>query len=128
MTQEEIKNFIKKFKWRFKRKHLLEIEKWLLDASDEDLKKIKKSVKSPFKISFFAFFLCMFAIDRFALKQPFLALLKIVWVWGFFALCFITGIVYFWILEGTWPLIDYVTAPYRTYNYNYKVVKKILNK
>ncbi len=128
MTQEEILTFSKKFKRKFEKKHLKEIEKWLVDAGDTEMENIKKSVKSPLKIDYYAFFLHMFAIDRFILRQPILAILKIIWVWGFFAIFVMTGIIYLWIAEGLWPFFDWVTARARTRNYNYKVVKTILNK
>lgn len=128
MTQEEIKSFSKKVRRKFKNKHLREIENWLVDAGDTEIQKIKKSIKSPIKMNSYAFFLGIFAMDRFALRQPFLAFLKIIWCWGLIALSFVTGIFYIGIPAGLWLFIDWCTAPFRTYNYNYKVVKKILNK
>jgi TM2 domain-containing membrane protein YozV len=128
MTQEEIKSFAKKFKLRFKYKHLVEIQQWLIDASDEDLKKIKKSVKSPFILNLYAFFGGFLALDRFILGQPFLGFLKILSFWPVLALALYAGIPYVGFFAGIWQFIDWCTAANRTKNYNYKKVIKVLGK
>ncbi len=95
MDQLHIENFAKTFRKKFDKKQMAEIKERLVAVPDEKLDQVMKAdYKSPYGMSWIAWLVGEFGVDRFILHDTKKGIITLIFFWAF-----IPWVISWWTIE-----------------------------